>query len=113
MPDPVMDTLQQAMSGLALRQRVIAANVANVQTPGYQASKVDFETSLRQAIASGTPAAATPSVTQSTDPAIENGNNVSLDDETLNMIQTNLRYHTVVEGMNAKFRLLRSAIGNV
>jgi len=33
----------------SIRQRVIAGNVANVQTPGYTGRKVDFEKSLRNA----------------------------------------------------------------
>ena len=39
------------------------------------------------------------------------GNNVNLDDETLTMTDTNLRYETMVDAMNTKFRILRTAIG--
>src|ERR1700736_6007434 len=46
--------LRAAMSGLAARQRTIANNVANVDTPGFKASEVNFEAALKSAIGSGT-----------------------------------------------------------
>jgi flagellar basal-body rod protein FlgB len=51
-----------------------------------------------------------PTTTRSTDPTRQDGNNVNLDDETVSALETNLRYQTMVDAVNAKFRLLRSAI---
>ena len=45
--------LRAAMSGLAARQRAIANNVANVDTPNFKASEVRFEDALKSAISSG------------------------------------------------------------
>lgn len=42
--------LAASMDGLAKRQSVHAENVANINTPGYQARTVDFESSLRSAM---------------------------------------------------------------
>src|SRR2546423_11737542 len=42
--------LQAALSGLAARQRTIANNVANVDTPNFKASEVRFEDSLKAAM---------------------------------------------------------------
>jgi flagellar basal-body rod protein FlgB len=114
---PVSDSAslayQTALRGLAARQRVIATNVANVETPGYIARRVDFESTLQQV--AGTPLAAdvTPTVRPSDDPTNPNGNNVNLDKESVDMIDTNLRYQLMVEAMNTKFRLLRTAIRGV
>ncbi|HVM40137.1 MAG TPA: hypothetical protein VM618_05070, partial [Acidimicrobiia bacterium] len=41
----------------------------------------------------------------------ENGNNVIIDEETVQGMDTSLRYELAVNAVNAKFRLLRSAIG--
>jgi flagellar basal-body rod protein FlgB len=111
--DGTMDVIYQAMRGLAERQRVTANNVANVQTPGFKASRVDFETNLRDAVEQGAVPSAdvAPEITTSTAPDVTNGNNVKLDDETVSMIKTNLQYQTMVEAMNAKFRLLKTAMG--
>jgi flagellar basal-body rod protein FlgB len=109
--DVTMTTLHQALRGLSARQRSTADNVANLETPGFTASRVDFESSLQSALKQGDPQTSTVAQLMSDDPARQDGNNVNLDDETVSMIDTNLKYSTVVEGLNAKFRLLRSAIG--
>lgn len=116
MPEPfgdvTMAALHTALSGLALRQRTIADNVANIETPGFLAGKVDFEDSLRSALASGDdPSAAGISTMRSLEPTRLNGNNVNLDEETLAGSETNLTYQVAVEAMSAKFQRLRVAIG--
>ena len=58
-----MQAIQASLDGLAARQRISAQNLANSETPGYIAKNVSFEDSLRSAIASGDPAQA--SVTES------------------------------------------------
>ena len=109
--DSTMTTLHQALAGLSARQRTTANNLANLETPGFTAGRVDFESSLQNAIDTGKPESSTISQFLSEDPARQDGNNVNLDDETVSQIDTNLKYSTVVEALNAKFRLLRSAIG--
>lgn len=111
MNDLTTDTLHAALRGLAARQRVIADNVANIETPGFLAGRVDFEASLRDAIHSSDATAVRPSPLRSLAPTGVNGNNVNLDEETLANIDTNMRYQLAIEAMNAKFGLLRTAIG--
>ena len=111
MNDITTDTLHSAMRGLAARQRVIADNIANIDTPGFLAGRVDFETALRDAVTQGEPGDVRPASARSLAPTGVNGNNVNLDEETLANIDTGLRYQLVVEAMNAKFSLLRTAIG--
>jgi flagellar basal-body rod protein FlgB len=110
--DVTMDTIYQAMQGLQARQKVNADNIANLQTPGFRAGTVDFESSLKNAITTGNPGVASIDTARSTDTPGPDGNNVNLDDETVSMVQTGLKYQTMVEAMNAKFRLLRTAIGS-
>lgn len=110
MNDITLDALHSALRGLATRQRVIADNVANLETPGFLAGRVDFESALRDAISGGDAAAVRPTTERSLAPTGVNGNNVSLDVETLASIDTNLRYQLTVEAVNAKLGLLRTAI---
>lgn len=110
MSDVVLTALHGALRGLAARQRTIADNVANVQTPGYRATRLDFESSLGAALESGGESAVEYRTAASSDPTRLDGNNVNLDDETVSMVQTNLRYQAMVETINAKFGLLRTAI---
>lgn len=111
MNDLTTETLHVALRGLAARQRVIADNVANMDTPGFLAGRVEFEASLRDALDAGSTAGVRPSTSRSMAPTGVNGNNVNLDEETLANIDTGLRYQVAIEAMNAKFSLLRTAIG--
>jgi len=111
MIDSTGSAIYAALNGLAARQRVIANNVANIETPGYIAGRVSFEDSLRSAIAGGDPGATSVATLGSTDPVNQNGNNVSLDNEVVSLTDTDLRYQLMVQAMNQKFGLLRAAIG--
>ena len=111
MSDVTMSALHQALRGLSARQRTIADNIANLETPEFLAGKVDFETSLQAAMAGGDPNAMDVSTSRSMAPTGVNGNNVNLDQETLTMIETNLRYEMTTRAVSNKFALLKTAIG--
>ncbi len=103
-------TLSTALSGLAAQQRVSANNIANIETPNFTASQVSFEDSLRAAVASGDPSQATLTETRQTGPVSANGNNVSLDTETVTDEKTQLQYQLLSGAMSAKFQLLDTVI---
>ena len=102
--------LNSALDGLALRQRVIADNVANIQTPGFLAGRVAFEDSLAAAVSGGS-GAVTPSVARSRlEPTRTDGNNVNLDAETLLNVETQLRYQFAPQAVDDEFSSLRVAL---
>jgi flagellar basal-body rod protein FlgB len=103
-------TLSTALSALAARQRVSANNIANLETPNFRAGQVSFEDNLRQAVAAGEPAQAAISLTASTAPAGINGNNVSLDTETLTDEKTALQYRLLSGAMSSKFGLIDTVL---
>jgi flagellar basal-body rod protein FlgB len=107
--DVTFVALHSALNGLALRQRVIADNIANIQTPGYHAKKVEFENALAGAVADGS--GATPAtVANSLEPTRLDGNNVNLDHETLANVDTGLRYQLMLRAVDSKFGLLRDSL---
>ena len=75
MPDAVSSVLATALDGLATRQNVIADNIANVDTPGFRARAVDFESNLAAALqrgemsADGVSATTTPTMSTSAVPS--------------------------------------------
>lgn len=101
--------LNSALDGLALRQRVIANNVANIQTPNFHAGKVAFESALADAVSSGS-GAVVATTAQSLEPTREDGNNVNLDEETLLNVDTNLRYQLATQAVDSQFSIIRSAL---
>ncbi|MFP3905093.1 MAG: flagellar basal body rod protein FlgB, partial [Armatimonadota bacterium] len=48
--DLTAEALERGLDGAHRRQRVIAQNLANIETPGYRAKSVDFEEQLAEAI---------------------------------------------------------------
>jgi flagellar basal-body rod protein FlgB len=103
------NALTSALDGLALRQRTIAQNIANVNTPGYHAQVVSFENALAASVQGGDGTAAA-TTTTSQAPTQQNGNNVSLDSETLNNIETVLRYQFATRAVNMDFSATQSAM---
>ncbi len=101
--------LNSALDGLALRQRTIAENVANIQTPNYQAKRVQFEDALASAVADGD-GAVSATVARSLEPTREDGNNVNLDAETLLNVDTNLRYQLATQAVDGTFSSVRAAM---
>lgn len=109
--DLTLDTLRAGLNGLNERKAAAEDAVANMETPGYVAKRVDFEGQLARAVSSGRPGGAGVTVTSSTDAPLPNGNNVQIDKELSGLTDTALRQQLLVEAVNAKFRLLRAVIG--
>ena len=109
--DVTSTALHSALNGLAQRQRVTADNIANLQTPGFLAGRVDFETGLRGALASGsTQTAAGGTVRRSMEPTRMDGNNVNLDAETVIATETGLRYQLALNALDGKYDVMRTAL---
>lgn len=101
--------LTSALDGLSLRQRAIADNIANVNTPGYKAKVIDFEDALRSSVARRD-GKVTATSRESLSPTRLDGNNVNLDTETLANIQTVLAYQFATQAINGQFSSLRTAM---
>lgn len=110
--DRVTQALHVAINGLDAREKAIASNVANLETSGYLAEEVNFEDSLRSALQSGDPTSAAVSHSRSMAATRLNGNNVNIDFELLAGSENVLRQKLVVQALNSKYQLLRTAIGS-
>jgi flagellar basal-body rod protein FlgB len=110
MSDMTMNAIQAALSGLSARQRAIASNIANADTPGYLSTQVSFEDSLRQAINTSDPSSFAVTTSNSLAATNTNGNNVNVDEETVSLIDTQLRYQLMTQAANNEFHLIHTAI---
>lgn len=110
MLDSVTNTaLTSALDGLAARQRAIADNIANVNTPGYRAQRVAFEDALASSVRAGS-GKVSPTTALSLEPTQLNGNNVNLETETLSNIDTVLRYQFASSAVGNQTAALRAAL---
>jgi flagellar basal-body rod protein FlgB len=110
MSDLTIGAIHAALSGLAARQRVTAENIANAETPGYLAGRVSFEDSLRAAMNGSDLASFGVSTSQSQEATGTNGNNVNLDEETVSLIDTGLRYQLMTNAMTNEFHVIATSI---
>jgi flagellar basal-body rod protein FlgB len=109
--DTTMSTIEWALSAESERQRVTSNNIANVDTPNFRSSRVDFEDSLTQALASGGKDAPQTTTRQAGTPQNINGNDVALEEETQILNKSNLHYEALANALTLKFNVMRAAIG--
>lgn len=103
-----INVLNFALDAIQQRQQVIANNIANENTPGFQANVVTFENSLASAIANGGSAGA--SIAPEGIASGTNGNNVSMAAELSLESQTNLENQSVANSLNSEFAMLSTAV---
>ncbi|MEW5761992.1 MAG: flagellar basal body rod protein FlgB [Bacillota bacterium] len=122
----IFGILARALDAGALRQRVIADNIANSNTPGFKRSGVRFEDKLARALGEGKlplltghprhiggadPAAVEPEVVTERHTAMRaDGNNVDMEREMVELVMGNLGYRTAAQVLAAKFDGLRYVI---
>jgi flagellar basal-body rod protein FlgB len=93
------------MDLLSARQRLVASNIANADTPGYHTQDIDFSSEFRSAVAGP------PRVVEAPDlPAKNDGNNVSMDREARLLAENALRFQLASNLMRSQVRAVRSAI---
>jgi len=102
------DLLAAAIKAEALRQKAIANNIANLETPGYRRVDVRFEELLAKAMDSEgrvdvNKVKAVLYQPKST-PVKANGNDVNLETEVGQMIKNTLRHETLVRLLAKKYR---------
>jgi len=86
--DPTFDALERSMKAAAMRQAVIAQNIANAKTPGYVAMTFDEE--LNKAVQR------------------QDKKNVTLEDEMAALAENSGRYTSFVKLMTSKIGVLRT-----
>ena len=106
---PHSQLLSRAMDTYTLRQRVTAANIANADTPGYSKRSVSFEDELQRVQESG----GVNKMKNVTPKIIESGEEVVLEDELLEMSDTQIRVHLVTRSIRHNFDMLRNGITGI
>lgn len=117
--DKMFPALENLLSYTSKRQQALAANVANLDTPGYRAKDFAFQQEMQSALnmastsskhiapVAPTTTASMYEVNTSVKP---NGNTVDLDRELTEITKNGLQYVTLVQYLNHKIRTLRSAV---
>jgi flagellar basal-body rod protein FlgB len=119
----VYNLIKQGLNATSLRSKVIANNIANVNTKGYKRYYVTFEETLKNTMNSvqldksdelhldGVNAAGKISIKQDTSTSMrEDGNNVDIENEMSNQAANTLLYNALITQANSKLSLTRYVI---
>lgn len=94
------------MSYLSQRQEVVASNLANADTPGYQTRDVEMPIDFSSAIED----ARTLIVEAPNLPSRNDGNNVSIDREARLLAENTMKFNLAAQMVRAELKSVRSAI---
>jgi flagellar basal-body rod protein FlgB len=104
--DPIQSRMEHYLDLLSERQKLVASNVANLDTPGYKTRDIDFQFEFESQLAGGKS-----TVTEPTGLTVKNdGNNVSLDRETRLLAENAMRFNFVSNLMKNELRMVKQAI---
>jgi flagellar basal-body rod protein FlgB len=106
MLDRLSSRLEQYMDLLSARQKLVASNVANADTPGYKTKDLDFQAEFRNLIEGASPQAVEVGGLKTRN----DGNNVSLDREARLLAENSLRFTLASNLLRSEIRAVRSAI---
>lgn len=121
------ELIKKALDASAERSRVIAHNIANVNTSGFKASRVIFEEKLnsvlngetiglkttdKKHISEGsTLENLTPEVKKDTSTSMRlDGNNVDIDSEMTNLAANNILFNALVNQANSRISMRRYVV---
>jgi flagellar basal-body rod protein FlgB len=105
MLDRLGGQLERYMDLLSARQKLVASNIANADTPGYHTKDIDFQFEFQNA------ATGDPRIVDAPGLAVKNdGNNVNLDRESRLLAENALRFQMASNLMRSQLRVVRSAI---
>ena len=126
--DSTTSALGTSLNMRLLKHNITSSNIANAETPGYHAKKIDFENALARAldidglrgmstsspehfVVGGASAKVRPDIYENPEGAINNdGNTVDLEREMSNLAENTIMYKAALSLINKKLAALRYAV---
>lgn len=125
--DSTLGVARSWLDGLSRRQQAISENIANIDTPGYRAKTVPFETELRRSLGrQGVPLERTNpghllsagtsrnqlgvQQAQALTSSRLDGNDVDIDAEMVTLAETQMRYQAAASALSTRIATLRNVI---
>ncbi|MBK8237914.1 MAG: hypothetical protein IPK74_20485 [Deltaproteobacteria bacterium] len=110
---PGLDRLSEHLRFLTQRNRVLAGNLANLDTPGYRAKDLElserFDRTVTPEGVDGRLQYQTRALQRDDEVPDQDGNSVSLEAQVANLDDNTLRYRSLAEVLSRRIGLLRYA----
>ena len=121
--DRVVNNLAADLDNRVSQQKVIASNIANIDTPNYKAKDLKFHRILSDNMdglqmkrshalhmTDGSGGIRHNELIESPTPGRPDGNNVNIDDEMLKMTENNIQYNVSVQMLSKQLKKIQEAI---
>ena len=106
MLDSVTGSLERYMDLLSARQKIVASNIANADTPGFKTKDLNFQSEFASALFGSQPQASEVVGL----PVKNDGNNVSLDREARLLAENAMRFNAASNLMRSQLNTIKEAI---
>jgi flagellar basal-body rod protein FlgB len=106
MLDNVGAGIEQFMNLVSARQKLVASNIANADTPGYQTKDIDFQSELQSQLTGSKPNVIEVSGLKNKN----DGNNVDMDREARLLAENALRFSVASQLAHSEISTIRTAI---
>jgi flagellar basal-body rod protein FlgB len=106
MLDHLAKPIESYMTTLSVRERLIAGNIANADTPGYRTRDIEFQREFERALSGHDPEVVEVGGLQMKN----DGNNVSIDREMRMISESALRFNAASNFARSEIRRVRAAM---
>lgn len=110
MVDSVSRSLEKYMDVLAARQKAVASNIANVDTPGYKTQDVDFQAEFDKLVNDGGDSSSVQTKEVTGIRVKNDGNSVNLDREARLLSENSMRFSIASNLEKTRLQMLKNAI---
>ena len=106
MLDPISSRIERYMDLLSVRQKLVASNIANADTPGYHTKDIDFQFEFMNQINGDS----NPDVVEPDLKVKNDGNNVNMDREARLLAENAIRFNLATTLLKSQVKMVRDAI---
>ncbi len=106
MLDPTTARIERYMDLLSARQKQVASNIANADTPGYKTKDIDFQFEFMSLVNGQQPQTIEPDGL----PVKSDGNNVNMDREARLLAENAIRFNLASTLVRSQLKVVRTAI---
>ncbi|HWC36540.1 MAG TPA: hypothetical protein VG650_17165 [Mycobacteriales bacterium] len=109
--DPTQSIIEYGLSSAGTAEQVDANDLANQATPGFHATRLDFQSSLAAALATGDPSQAAANLVGAGGALNANGNDVDVTAAMSDLQRNGMLYQALAEAVSNRLELVHIALG--
>lgn len=102
--------LEKALNIRGFYHKILASNIANVETPGYKEKDIDFVSELKRSTNGGTTNIEVSEKADASGIDGIDGNSVNMEDQIVKLSENTMMFNAYVQLINKKFSMMKYVI---